>query len=603
MGTSGSMSTSKTYIKYNISIAQNSQNISSNCSSVTVSVYFWHTSAGYATYGTGTCYCKINGTTYSASVSPSQKITTSGITLFSRTLDIYHESDGSKYLETSAWISMNTPLSSNEQGYGEWLSTIPRASSISLSNSSPEMGSTVGISISRASSSFTHTLTYGFGNAADTIASGASTYASWTVPLALANQIPSATSGLGLITCATYNGSVCIGSSSINFYPYVPSNVVPTINSVSLTEASSGVSEQFGAYVQGKSKIAGSLSASGIYGSSISNYSILVNNANYTSSSFTTDFLSSSGANTCSVTVTDSRGRTSSTTRTFTVVAYSNPAINSFSVSRCNADGTANDEGNCAKCVLSAAISSVNSKNAKEFKIMYKKLSETAWNTLQLSNSSYLLDTTQIIQNIDTESEYNFKIVATDFFASSEYSHNLSTAFTMVDYLSDGTGIAFGKVATTSNLFEVNFNSEFRQNVDINGTLKISGTNIFNLIYPVGSYYWSSSSTNPAALFGGTWAQVTDKFVLAAGSSYPAGSTGGAENVTLTTNQMPSHSHVIVAEDGYILGTYGGVGPSHGIRYDIASRGDTWFASATGGNQSHTNMPPYIVAYCWRRTA
>ena len=68
-----------------------------------------------------------------------------------------------------------------------------------------------------------------------------------------------------------------------------------------------------------------------------------------------------------------------------------------------------------AECSISSSISSVNNKNTKEFKIMYKKVSVTSWNTVTLSTSNYSIDTTRIIQNIDTESEYNFKILATDF--------------------------------------------------------------------------------------------------------------------------------------------------------------------------------------------
>ena len=102
MSTSGNMSTSNQYVKYTISINQNSQNISNNCSNVSVYVRFWRDNQGYTTYGSGTCYCKINGTTYSSTVSSSQKITDSGINLFSKTLDIYHNNDGTKTLTCSA---------------------------------------------------------------------------------------------------------------------------------------------------------------------------------------------------------------------------------------------------------------------------------------------------------------------------------------------------------------------------------------------------------------------------------------------------------------------------------------------------------------------
>jgi hypothetical protein len=61
--------------------------------------------------------------------------------------------------------------------------------------------------------------------------------------------------------------------------------------------------------------------------------------------------------------------------------------------------------------------------------------------------------------------------------------------------------------------------------------------------HPVGSLYWSSKNTNPSQLFGGTWTQLKDKFILAAGDTYTNGATGGAATVTLTVNQIPSHTH------------------------------------------------------------
>ena len=70
-----------------------------------------------------------------------------------------------------------------------------------------------------------------------------------------------------------------------------------------------------------------------------------------------------------------------------------------------------------------------------------------------------------------------------------------------------------------------------------------TNTTLLDLIYPVGAIYWSANSTSPATLFGGTWSQITDTFILAAGSTYIAGNTGGAASYSLTENNIPSHTH------------------------------------------------------------
>lgn len=81
--------------------------------------------------------------------------------------------------------------------------------------------------------------------------------------------------------------------------------------------------------------------------------------------------------------------------------------------------------------------------------------------------------------------------------------------------------------------------------------------------HPVGSLYWSSQSTDPGTLFGGTWTRIKDKFILAAGDTYTNGATGGAATVTLTVNNMPSHSHTIGGNTGSTQPTFTGTEHSH----------------------------------------
>jgi hypothetical protein len=120
--------------------------------------------------------------------------------------------------------------------------------------------------------------------------------------------------------------------------------------------------------------------------------------------------------------------------------------------------------------------------------------------------------------------------------------------------------------------------------------------------HPVGSYYWSSESTDPSTLFGGTWEQVKDVFVLAAGVSYAVGATGGEATHTLSYNEMPAHNHT-----QYVTANKNSGGTAIRQDYVTDSTGLSLYPQCdtgmAGGGLPHNNMPPYIVSYCWKRTA
>ena len=112
----------------------------------------------------------------------------------------------------------------------------------------------------------------------------------------------------------------------------------------------------------------------------------------------------------------------------------------------------------------------------------------------------------------------------------------------------------------------------------------------------------SVNSTNPSTLFGGTWAQLKDVFLLACGDSYSAGSTGGEAEHALTTNEMPSHRHSFTygREAGSSTGEYvtGGLGRGPRTYYTVSNS-----VGLSGGGDAHNNMPPYLAVYVWKRTA
>lgn len=136
------------------------------------------------------------------------------------------------------------------------------------------------------------------------------------------------------------------------------------------------------------------------------------------------------------------------------------------------------------------------------------------------------------------------------------------------------------------------------KNVPLIGFSSGSGA---NQLYPVGSLYWSTVDTSPASLFGGTWERIKDRFILAAGDTYEAGSTGGNAEITQTVEQMPSHSHNV-----YRMQNKASSGNSlSAISQSTASGSSelTDSVSYAGGGEPMNIMNPYLAAYCWKRIA
>lgn len=134
---------------------------------------------------------------------------------------------------------------------------------------------------------------------------------------------------------------------------------------------------------------------------------------------------------------------------------------------------------------------------------------------------------------------------------------------------------------------------------DNNNTLSFEA--IFNRIYPVGSIYISTNDINPSTLFTGTWEKIENRFLLASGSSYQLGSTGGEATHKLTINELPSHTHN--ASAGQFISTSPNVTPGTVMSFDSGQykRYSMNSTSSTGGSKAHNNMPPYLVVSIYKR--
>lgn len=488
----------------------NSQDITNNTSNVTLALECRSISSSYTTKGSSGLTSVIDGTTVKSNAAVDMSHTNVWQDFGTRTITIAHNADGTCSVSKSGSFtctagSSQYSLSSGSASVTVAPATIPRATTPTVSSSSVNMGSAVTISTPRASSSFTHTLTYSFGSASGTIATGVATSQSWTPPLSLANQVPNGTSGTCTITCYTYNGSTHIGTKSINITLNVPSSIVPSISSVTVSEGGSAVPSSWGVYVKNYSRLKVVTSASGSYSSTITSYKITgIDGNTYNSSDFTSNALTSAGSKTITITVTDSRGRTASTTRTYTCVDYSSPVISSATVARCLSDGTASEEGTYLKYTFKAEVSPVNNKNGYNYKIRYKTTSASSWSETEIQNSSYSLDKENIVLSgvtFSADNAYDIQFYVGDYFTSSKQDRTLSTAFALINFNASGKAIAFGKVSEASSnqkLIEIGMPINLGDEIKGNPTWSVSTQNNvnYNDLKKTGMYYMGTGCTN-----------------------------------------------------------------------------------------------------------
>jgi len=374
-------------------------------------------------------------------------------TLTSGTKTISHSATGT----ASFTVSIDSAIYYYATGTGNGsktftLNTIPRASSISCGTLT--MGSSGTISVSRASTSFTHTIKYTFGTKSGTICNKSSaTSVSWKPPLDLAHMIPNSTSGTGTLTCETYSGNTKIGSKSISFTCNVPSSVVP-----SCSATVTNTNNTFGCYAQILSGVKVKPSASGSYSSTIKSIKISVTDMSDKSASngveYTFDAFTKTGTKTIKVTATDSRGRTKSWSTTVSVVAYSLPTAK-VSASRGNGSTTgsfvASDTGDHAKITAIGSVSNI-SGNYLTPTLQYRIAGSSAWTNLSVSASGLSLNSVLVIAASDVNA-YDIRLVVKDKSGrSATATMTLSNGFATMDYKAGGDGVAFGMTATRAGL-------------------------------------------------------------------------------------------------------------------------------------------------------
>lgn len=497
-----------------MAIKVNSQNANTNQSNVTVTMYAKSDSSSYGAYNLdasgNTVKMTVNGKQVVSKTMAMDFRNRATVNLGSWTGNISHGADGKKTLACSGSFSISgsSYLSNGSISCSIVLDQIPRATKPTLSASTVALGSAVTIGIAPAVSTWTHNLYYRVGTGSWVrFATGVKSNYAWAVPLAIADNFPSATSGTITIGVNTYNGSTLIGGTqTINLNITIPASVAPSVSSVSVSEREQPI-QLFGAgYVQGKSRFLVNSSASGAYGSWITGYRFDVGSQSYTNTSNSYEMqetVRDSGTVTIKVTVTDSRGRTASRSITVSVLPYSVPQITGFDCSRCgDAKGTVNNSGEFLKVYMAFSVSSLNNNNTGKYKLEYCQTGASSWTALT-SGDSYSYSGTFISSTalLNSANSYKVRLTVWDSFTSSVIVREVGTAVRLLSYIVKKTAIAIGKIPEKDSTFEValetvfNRYASFMSGVGIAGDLKAYGNINANRDIGLAGNIWTTNQS------------------------------------------------------------------------------------------------------------
>lgn len=591
-----------------ISWNENSTSTSNNTSNITATATLSKNKAIFSVTGAGIlrCYWHDNRTNSDDLVAEGW-IEEIGYTVNSRsvggTFNRTHKDDGT--LSGYAWAQWEArssyggyPPVSGSVGTG-WtaLTTIPRASSPSVSPSTFNIGDTITINTNRASSSFTHTITLTFGSYSYTVGTGvggSTTLNTSNIASNLYAQIPNATSGTGTITCVTYNGSTNIGTKTCSFTAKaVEANVKPTFSNFTYQDTNSTITAITGNnqyLVQGKSSLRVTISSANkavanqsatmsTYNASISGLSA---SANYSTSDLNINFSENSfaaGTQALAVRATDSRGYSTTVSKNVNVLAYAAPVINASATRLNNFENQTTLKVSGTYSPLTINNTAKNTVSSVQYR--YKAQSTSTWGSWTTMSglsvtSAGAYSVTDKVLDLDNNTSYDFEIKTTDRLGSTTVSLTVSV------------GIPIFRIGVNDGLL---YNKEQPLMPSHVGQVIMSTT--------------LDTAAKVKAIYGGTWerwgAGKVPVGVDPNDTDFNApNKSGGAKTVTLTISQMPKHQHKMSLTN-YGSDTTSGVNWSTNSVKKWAYSND--MIEPVGNNEAHNNLQPYMTLYMWRRTS
>lgn len=523
-------------------------------------------------------------------------------TLLNNDYTISHDSDGNKTFDISTKLDINVSYyGSATVALKAYMPKINRTSTVTIPTAT--LGSAVNIAISKGDTNYTSTLRYEwYGSTGTIVDKTTSTSHSWTPPLSLASGIPNSVGGSGKLYIDTYSGTTLLGTSSATLTANVPGSVVPTLSSVTLSDTNSKVSAILTSpnFLQVLSNIAVNFTgASGAYGSTIQAYKaeIVGKNQSTNSNGGTLGIMNYNGSYTIRSTVTDSRGRTSAPVdTTINVIEYFLPVFY-YEASRIGSDSQTIQVKRNAK-IAPISVGGTQ-KNTMTITFRTSLAGKNTWTTSQTGGGSWtaintLTDSLDSLSGVfSVSSSYDIEGTISDRFSGDiKFSDTIGTKVVVSSKDKDGRH-GFGRIADKSLP---------AGSVDIAGVFAMSGKQLLDIFYPVGTIYESTKPDNPATFMGGTWSRFGNGRVLVGvDETDPTFNVplqiGGEKSHTLSIQEIPSHTHGFRGggENNYVR-----VEPSSTYGYSGNSDKTT---TATGGGQAHNNLQPYVTVYRWQRTA
>lgn len=467
--------------------------VTTNTSSVHAELWM-RKNDGYTTGGNGAwaASLRVGSTTIDCTTVNGFALGQEYVCIGQATVTIYHNSDGtgSCYIGASVTGPDGTSLEGCTMSGGETISldSIARASGIESANS-VYIGDNCAITWTPLSESYYYRLKFNLGTWSSTVDVGrpgttsAYTYSGYVIPMEVCTQIPSSTSGTMTVTLSSYNNWLYWGqvgtTSTATFTVTVPDSVIPTISScaVSIDNSANDVVKNWGIALAGYSRVNINASASGVYGSTITNYSI---EGSYTASivgstlDYTGAVITSSGNKQFRITCTDSRGKTSSvyTSDIIECKPYALPKVKKLVLTK---DTYGDSDAGNDRMVATGTwdFDSVGGKNSATAKIYYKTTTATDWTEHDgelVSGTPFTLTSLRLNET----SSYNFKIVVTDSVGNSaEKDAFSSTTRVLMDFQAGGRGLGIGKIceidneANDTSSLEVSMDSYFWRNVKL----------------------------------------------------------------------------------------------------------------------------------------